>query len=61
MGFSPQRVCYLIFLPAIYEGFSTHSSKVCVVKAVVFPVVMHACESWTIKEQSTKGGRALKN
>ena len=24
--------------------------KVCVVKAMVFPVVMYACESWTIKK-----------
>ena len=25
-------------------------TKVCIVKAMVFPVVMHSCESWTIKE-----------
>ena len=25
-------------------------TKVCIVKAVVFPVVMYECESWTIKE-----------
>ena len=25
-------------------------TKVCLVKAIVFPVVMHVCESWTIKE-----------
>ena len=24
-------------------------AKVCIVKAIVFPVVMHRCESWTIK------------
>ena len=24
--------------------------KVCLVKAVVFPVVMYGCESWTIKK-----------
>ena len=24
--------------------------KICLVKAVVFPVVMHGCESWTIKK-----------
>ena len=24
--------------------------KVCVVKAMVFPVVMYGCESWTIKK-----------
>ena len=27
----------------------TLSTKVCLVKAMVFPVVMHGCESWTIK------------
>ena len=29
---------------------STLSTKVCMVKAMVFPVVMHGCESWTIKK-----------
>ena len=28
----------------------TSSTKVCLVKAMVFPVVMYRCESWTIKE-----------
>ena len=28
--------------------------KVCLVKALVFPVVMHVCESWTIRKLSTK-------
>ena len=28
----------------------TLSTKVCLVKAVVFPVVMYGCESWTIKK-----------
>ena len=32
----------------------TLSTKVCLVKAVVFPVVMYGCESWTIK-LSAKG------
>ena len=27
----------------------TLPTKVCIVKAMVFPVVMHGCESWTIK------------
>ena len=26
------------------------STKVCLVKAMVFPVVMYGCESWPIKE-----------
>ena len=25
-------------------------TKVCLIKAVVFPVVMYGCESWTIKK-----------
>ena len=28
----------------------TLSTKVCIVKAVVFPVVMGRCKSWTIKK-----------
>ena len=28
----------------------TLPSKVCLVKAMVFPVVMYGCESWTIKK-----------
>ena len=29
---------------------TTLSTKVCLVKALVFPVVMYGCESWTIKK-----------
>ena len=28
----------------------TLPTKVCLVKAMVFPVVMHECESWTVKK-----------
>ena len=28
----------------------TLSRKVCLVKAMVFPVVMYGCESWTVKK-----------
>ena len=28
----------------------TLSTQVCIVKAMVFPVVMYVCESWTIKK-----------
>ena len=28
----------------------TLPTKVCIVKAMVFPVVMNGCESWTIKK-----------
>ena len=29
---------------------STLSTKVCLVRSIVFPVVMYGCESWTIKK-----------
>ena len=32
----------------------TLSTKVCVVKAMVFPVVMYGCESWTIRRLSAE-------
>ena len=28
----------------------TFSAKVCLVKAMIFPVVMYGCESWTVKK-----------
>ena len=28
----------------------TWLTKVCLVKAMVFPVVMYGCESWTVKK-----------
>ena len=28
--------------------------KVCLVKAMVFPVVMYGCESWTVRRLSTE-------
>jgi len=31
------------------------STKVCLVKAMVFPVVMYECESWTIKKAEHRG------
>ena len=32
----------------------TLSTKVCLVKAMVFPVVMYGCESWTVKKAERK-------
>ena len=32
----------------------TLPTKVCLVKAMVFPVVMYGCESWTVKKLSAK-------
>ena len=33
----------------------TLSTKVCLVKAVVFPVVMYGCEIWTVKKAECRG------
>ena len=32
----------------------TLATKICLVKAMVFPVVMYGCESWTVKKVSTE-------
>ena len=32
----------------------TLPTKVCLVKAVVFPVVMYGCESWTVKKAESR-------
>ena len=37
-------------LDSILKADITLSTKVWLVKAMVFPVVMYGCESWTIKE-----------
>ena len=37
----------------------TLSTKVCLVKAMVFPVVMYGCESWTIKKAKCQSIDAL--
>ena len=38
----------------------TLSTKVCLVKAMVFPVVMFGCESWTIKKAECRRIDAMK-
>ena len=37
-------------MPYLTEQIPTLPTKVCLVKAMVFPVVMFGCESWTIKK-----------
>ena len=53
-GETVETVADFIFLTNIDSIFKsrdiTLSTKVCLVKAVVFPVVMYGCESWTIKK-----------
>ena len=41
----------MINLDSIFKSRDiTLSTKVCLVKAMVFPVVMYGCENWTIKK-----------
>ena len=43
-------------LDSILKGRDiTFPTKVCLVKAMVFPVVMYGCESWTIKKTEHQG------
>ena len=39
----------------------TLPNKVCLVKAMVFPVVMYGCDSWTIKKGEHKRIDVLKS
>ena len=41
------------------SGDITLSTKVCLVKTMVFPVVMSGCESWTIKKAEHRRTDAL--
>ena len=38
----------------------TLPTKVCLVKAIVFPVVMYRCESWTVKKAERRRIDAFK-
>ena len=38
----------------------TLSTKICLVKAMVFPVVMYGCESWTVKKAECRRINAFK-
>ena len=38
----------------------TLPTKVCIVKAIVFPVVMYGCESWTVRKAECWGTDAFK-
>ena len=45
----------MINLDSIFKNRDiTLPTKVCLVKAMVFPVVMYGCESWTVKKLSAK-------
>ena len=42
------------------SGDITVPGKVCIVKAMVFPVIMYGCESWTIKKAEHQKTDAFK-
>ena len=46
--------CFLSHLLHYYSIFKSRDitlpTKVCLVKAMVFPVVMYGCDSWTVKK-----------
>ena len=58
MGFSRQEYWRGVPLPSPMTNLDsivksrdiTLPTKVCLVKAMVFPVVVYACESWTVKK-----------
>ena len=58
MGFSRQEYWSGVPLPSLMTNLDsilksrdiTLPTKVCLVKAMVFPVVMYGCETWTIKK-----------
>ena len=39
----------------------TLPTKVCLVKAMVFPVVMYGCESWTVKKAAAAAAKSLQS
>ena len=57
MKFKKKKKCLLLGRKAMTTLDSilkrrdiTLTTKVCLIKAMVFPVVMYGCESWTIKK-----------
>ena len=36
-------------------------TKVCLVKAMVFPIVMYGCESWTVKKAAAAAAKSLQS
>ena len=56
---SVAQSCPTLCLDSILKSRDiTLSAKVCIVKAMIFPVVMYGCESWTTKEAEGRSGRA---
>ena len=49
-GLLPERNAMINLDSILKSRDITLSTKVCLVKAVVFPVVIYGCENWTIKK-----------
>ena len=49
----------LLFSHSVVFDYITLPTKVCLVKAMVFPVVMYECESWTVKKAECRRIDAL--
>ena len=45
-----------VFFNTLFSIDITRLTNVCIVKAMVFPVVMYGCESWTIKDHQRING-----
>ena len=45
-----RKLRHLLLTSVLKSRDITFPIKVCLVKAMVFPVVMYGCESWTIKK-----------
>ena len=43
-------LCVFLFKDTSFNKFTSFNTKVYLVKAMVFPVVVYGCESWTIKK-----------
>ena len=51
VGCHPAYLTYMTNLDSILKNRDiTLPTKVCLVKAMIFPVVMYGCESWTVKK-----------
>ena len=47
---SLEKVNYFTIYDILKSRDITFPTKVCLVKAMVFPVVMYGCERWTVKK-----------
>ena len=56
---APQKEIMTNLDSMLKSRYITLPAKVCLVKAIVFPVVMYGCESWTIKSAESRRIDAL--